>query len=200
MPVIRHSLPNILEGKVIPLLLFLGFLEFAGTTGALITALAWSLGSIAYRTSTGKSVPALVIVSAIGLSVRTILAFATGSMVVYFLQPTLSTALVGLAFLASVQMGQPLAERLAADFCPFDPDTADHPMLRLFFHRLSLLWAVTSLLNAGVTTWLLLTQSTATFVVVKSFLGPVFTTATLALGILWFRGALRREGMHLHFA
>lgn len=198
--ILRHAFPNVLEGKIIPLVLFLGFLKVAGTTGALLTALLWSLGSIAYRVSTNRNVPALVVVSAIGLSVRTFLAFATGSMVVYFLQPTLSTTIMGLAFLVSVPMGRPLAERLAADFCPFEPETAAHPMLRVFFVRLSLLWSVTSLINGAITLWMLFTQSTTTFVLVKSLMGPTFTTATVLMGVLWFRGALRREGMQLCFS
>ena len=110
-----------------------------------------------------------------------------------------SDLLVGLAFLASALAGRPLAERLARDFCPFDPEAASHPLLRLFFLRLSWLWAFTSLVNAAVTLWLLLTQSATTFVLVKAALGPLFTTATLAIAVTWFRVRMRREGLHLRF-
>ncbi len=197
--VMRHALPNVIVGKLIPVALFLIFLDLAGTTGALLTALGWSLAVVVQRVATGQTVPGLVVVSTIGLVAKTILALATGSLVVYFLQPTIATALVGLAFLVSVPMGRPLAERLAHDFCPFDPDTAEHPMLRLFFLRLSLLWAFTSLVNAGFTFWLLFTQDVTTFVVIKSFLGPVFTTVTLLIAVLWFRMRLRRAGLRLEF-
>lgn len=196
---LRHALPNVVQGKVIPLVLFLGFMEFAGMTGALLSALGWSLAVIVHRRIIGQAVPGLVIVSTIGLVAKTILALATGSLVVYFLQPTISTALVGLAFLFSVPLGRPLAERLARDFCPLDPETADHPMLRLFFLRLSLLWAVTSLLNAGVTLWLLFTQTVTTFVIIKSFMGPSFTAATLGIAAVWFRFRLRKAGLRLEF-
>ncbi len=193
-------MPNVILGKVIPLLVFLGFLQVAGTVGALLAALGWSVGVVIYRRATGRSVPGLVIVSTIGLVAKTILALATGSLVVYFLQPTISTALVGLAFLVSVPMGRPLAERLASDFCPFDPDTAEHPMLRLFFTRLSLLWAFTSLTNAAVTLWLLFTQSVTTFMIIKSFMGPAFTAVTLGIAVGWFRFRIRRHGLRLEFA
>ena len=198
--VMRHALPNVVMGKIVPVAVFLGFLQFAGTVGALLAALAWSFGVVIYRKATKQTVPGLVIVSTIGLLAKTILALATGSLVVYFLQPTISTALVGLAFLVSVPMGRPLAERLAADFCPFDPQTAEHPMLRLFFTRLSLLWAFTSLVNASVTLWLLFSQSTTTFVVIKSFMGPSFTAVTLGVAVVWFRFRMKRAGMQLHFA
>lgn len=197
--VLRHSLPNVIVGKVIPVAVFLGFLNLIGTTGALLAALGWSLAVVVHRRWRGERIPGLVLLSTIGLAAKTVLALATGSLVVYFLQPTISTAFVGLAFLASVLMGRPLAERLAADFCPFDPETADHPMLRLFFHRLSLLWAVTSLINAGVTLWLLLTQSVTTFVLIKSFMGPSFTAATLGIALVWFRYRTRSAGVRLEF-
>ena len=198
--ILRHSLPNVLVGKVIPLVVFLGFLRLVGTTGALLAALAWSLGVVVHRRWNGESVPGLVLLSTIGLAAKTVLALATGSLVVYFLQPTISTAFVGLAFLASVVMGRPLAERLAADFCPFEPETAEHPLLALFFTRLSLLWAVTSLINAGVTLWLLLTQSVTTFVIIKSFMGPSFTAATLGIALIWFRFRTKQDGVRLEFA
>lgn len=197
--ILRHAWPKILEGKVIPVVLFIGFLDLLGTTGALLSALGWSVSVIIYRMRKGMEVPGLVIFTTIGLTAKTILALATGSLVVYFLQPTITTALVGFAFLASVPMKRPLAEKLAKDFCPFDAETAEHPMLQLFFMRLTLLWAFTSLVNAGFTVWLLLTQDVTTFVLVKSFTGPAFTAVTLGIAGLWFRRRMASEGMSLTF-
>jgi len=197
--VLRHALPNLVVGKAVPVALFVGFLELVGTTGALAIALVWSLGVMAQRKLTGRTIPGLVLLSTVGLVARTLAALVTGSMVAYFLQPTITTALVGVAFAGSVALDRPLAERLARDFCPFDAETAEHPMLRLFFLRLSLLWAVTSLLNAAVTLWLLLTQDVTTFVIIKSFMGPAFTTATLLIAVLWFRYRMRRAGLRLQF-
>ena len=197
--VARRAGHNLVEGKLIPLLVFLSFLKFAGSTGAVVAAFSWSVACITFRLSTGRRVPGLVILTAAGLAARTIAAVATGSMVVYFLQPTASTALVGAAFLVSVGVRRPLAEKLAHDFCPFDEATAHHPHLRQFFVRLSLLWSLTSMLNAAITLWLLLTQPVTTFVVVKSFLGPGFTTLTLVIAIAWFRFTSRRSGVRFVF-
>jgi len=191
---------NLIEGKLIPLVVFLTFLALAGGTVAVLAALACSVACITFRVSTGRRVPGLVIVSAVGLAARTIAATATGSMVFYFLQPTVSTALIGAAFLLSVGFGRPLAERLAHDFCPFDEATADHPHLKQFFVRLSLLWSLTSMLNAALTLWLLLTQPVTTFIVIKSFVGPGFTTLTLMVAIGWFRVTTRGSGVRLVFA
>jgi intracellular septation protein A len=195
----RRAGHNLREGKIMPLVLFLGFLKLAGTAGALIAALAWSVSTICYRVGTRRRVPGLVILSAVGLTAKTVAALASGSLVVYFLQPTISTALVGAAFLISVPVGRPLAEKLAHDFCPFDPRTASHPDMRRFFSRLSLLWSVTSLVNATLTLYLLLTQPVTTFVIVKSFLGPGFTALTVIVAVGWFRRTLRRKGVRVEY-
>jgi hypothetical protein len=193
----RHALPNVVEGKLVPLVLFVAFLEVIGTAWALLVALAWSVGAIAVRTATGRRVPGLVVLSATTLAARTAAALATGSMVVYFLQPTITTFVVGAAFLVSVPLGSPLARKLAYDLLPFDDATKAHPLVERFFVRLSLFWAFTSLVNATITVWLLLTQSTTTFVVVKSVLGPLTGTVTVAAMAAWFWIASTRSGTRI---
>ena len=197
---IRHALPNVIEGKIIPVVLFVGLLELTGSTWALLTALAWSLASIGYRRATGRRVPGLIVLSAVALTARTIAALASGSMFVYFLQPTVTTVLVGIAFMVSVALGNPLAQKLACDVLPFDDATTAHPLVRQFFLRLSVLWAITSMVNASITIWLLLTQSTTTFVLVKSVLGPATAGVTIGVGLIWFRLSLMRSGTKLVWA
>lgn len=197
---VRHAVPNIIEGKLVPVVLFVGLLELTGSTWALLAALAWSLGSIAVRRATSRRVPGIVVLSAVALVARTIAALATGSMVIYFLQPTITTVLVGVAFLVSVGRRNPLALRLACDVLPFDDETTSHPMVRQFFVRLSLLWALTSLVNASITIWLLLTQSTTTFVLVKSVLGPTTAAVTIAIALVWLRVTMARTGLRLVWA
>lgn len=197
---IRHALPNVIEGKIVPVVLFVALLELTGSTWALLAALAWSLTSIAVRRATGRRVPGLIVLSAVALTARTVAALVSGSMLVYFLQPTITTVLVGLAFMASVALGNPLALKLACDVLPFDDDTTSHPLVRQFFTRLSALWAVTSMVNASITVWLLLTQSTTTFVLVKSVLGPATAGVTLSIGFVWFRLTLSRANTRLVWA
>lgn len=195
--VVRHALPNVLEGKVIPLLLFVGFLELLGTTWALLVALAWSLVTIGYRKATHRRVPGLIVLSTAALIAKTIVTLATGSMIVYFLQPTLTTVVVGALFLVSVGRGNPLAQRLAYDVLPFDDATKSHPQMRQFFVRLSILWSFTSMVNAAITIWLLFTQSTTTFVLVKAVLGPATGVLTVGSVFLWFRWKLGRTGTQI---
>lgn len=195
-----HAWLNVVTGKIIPLVLFLGLYESIGITPAVVAALAWSLGLVAYQKARGHRIAGLVILSIVGNTAKTIVALATGSILAYFIQPTISTTLIGTAFLVSIPLGFPLAERLLHDFCPLDDETANEPAFTGFFPKLSLLWGATSLLNGAVTLYLLLTQSVTTFVVAKAFLGPITTGITLLVGIWWFRREMAKAGVDVILA
>ena len=62
---IRHALPNVVEGKVVPVLLFVAFLNVIGNIPALLVTLAWSTGSLGYRWLTGRRIPGLIILGAV---------------------------------------------------------------------------------------------------------------------------------------
>jgi intracellular septation protein A len=196
----RHALPNVVEARLVPLVLFIAFLEIAGTLWALLIALAWTLACLGYRIGTRRRVSGLIVVSAVALTARTAAALITGSMVVYFIQPTISTVLIGTAFLLSTFAGRPLAARLADDIVPLDDATKAHPLVRQFFLRLSLLWSLTSLVNALITLWLLFTQSTTTFMVVKSAMGPGFGLVMITASLMWFRHAAQRQHVRVEWA
>ena len=76
-----------------------------------------------------ERLPGVLVIAALGLTARSVVALASGSsgLFVYFLQPSLATALVGGAFLFSVPLGRPLAEKLAHDFVPMPPVVFQRP-------------------------------------------------------------------------
>jgi hypothetical protein len=182
----RHALPNVVEGTLVPVALFLVMLHFLGLWGAMVVGLGWSYTAVLRRVVARKRVPGIMILGAVTLTARCALAFATGSSFVYFLQPTLGTALVATAFLLSVPLGRPLAQRLAADFCPIPPDVMANAHVRRFFLQISLLWAVTGFLNASVALYLQFSQSVGTFVLAKSLMSAGITVSAIALSVVWF--------------
>jgi Protein of unknown function (DUF3159) len=195
----RHVLPQLIEGTIAPLALFYLGLQLLGLWGALGAALAWSVAAVVRRLVTRQPVPGLLLVGLAGLAIRAAVSAATGSVVMYFLQPTLGTVLFGAAFLISVPLGRPLAQKLALDFLPIPETLLTHPLVRRFFARISLLWAVTLLANAGIGLWLLLSQSIATFMLARTAAGSFLTVAAIALSTLAFRGVLSKLGMRMAF-
>src|SRR5690606_36304461 len=115
-----------------------------------------------------RPVPGLLVLGAAGLTARTVVALVSGSVFVYFLQPTLTTVAVAAVFLLSVPAGRPIAERLAADFCPLPDTFTGSPPVRRFFARITVLWAFVQLANAAFSVWLLLTQPVTTYYAAKT--------------------------------
>jgi hypothetical protein len=192
---VRHALPHVLEGTVIPLALFLASLRFLGIWGAMIAGLGWVYAAIGRRMLTRQPVPGVLVLGAVTITARTVVAIISGSVVVYFLQPTLGTALVATAFLLSVPLGRPLAERLAKDFCPIPDGVLANAHVRRFFLQISLLIAFAQLANAGITLWLLFSQSLATFLVVKTLVSWALTGGAIATSFWWFHHSMRRHGV-----
>jgi intracellular septation protein A len=192
---VRHAFPRVLEGTIIPVGLFVLALHFTGVTGAIAAGLAWTYSAIAIRVVTKRRIPGILILGAMTLTARSVLTFATGSTFVYFLQPTLGTAMVALAFLVSVPTGRPLVQRLASDFCPIPATLFEHAPVRQIFLRLTLLWAAAQFANAAVTFYLLLSQSVGVFVVTRTIVSLVITVVTIAISTVWFLRSMRRAGV-----
>ena len=187
----RHALPHLIEATFIPLILFYAFLWTAGVWGALLAALAWSWTAIIRRLVTGQRIPGILVLGTVGITARTIAAFASGSVFIYFLQPSLTTVVVAGAFLLSVPAGRPLAERLAHDFVPLDPEVMHLPGVKKVFIRITLLWAFVNLANAVVSIALLMSQDVGTFVAAKTIGGMLLVCVAIATSTIWFKQALR---------
>lgn len=193
----RHALPHVLEATILPLVLFYVTMWQLGVWGALVAGLLWSYGALLRRAVTGRRIPGVLVLGALAMTVRTALAIASGSVLVYFLQPTLCTVAVGATFLLSVRAGKPLAERLAADFCPLPSEVLARPWMRRFFDRISILWAMVHLANAGITLWLLLSQPIATYVVAKTVASLVLSGSAIAVSVAMFRRHASQDGLEV---
>ena len=191
----RHALPHLFEATFIPLALFYAFLWTAGVWGALLAALAWSYVAVIRRAVTGQRIPGILVLGTMGITARTLVSFASGSTFVYFLQPSLTTIAVAGAFLLSVPAGRPLAERLAHDFVPLDPQIMRLPAIKQVFVRITLLWAFVNLANAIISIALLMHTDVSSFVAAKTVMGWVLVGGAIAMSTTWFKAALRNHNV-----
>lgn len=191
----RHAVPNLVECTLVPTLIFSVLLQVAGLIAASIVALGWSYAMLVRRLVTKQRVPGLLMLTTLGLSVRTAVVVASGSAFIYFLQPIVATAAVGLTFLLSSVTRNPLVDRLAKDFCPLTPDIVARHRVKQLFRRLTVLWAAVNLINAAVTCWLLLTQSVAVYVAVKPLSAGVVTWSGVVATVIWALRVARQEGL-----
>lgn len=196
----RHAFPVVLEGVIGPLTLFYVLLVLSGFRGALIAALAWSYLALGRRLWKGGRVSMLLLFGTVLITLRTVIAFLTGSAFVYFAQPTLGTVVISLALLVSAGIGRPFTQRFAHDFCPMDPAIMSRPLVRRFFIRISVLWATVLLLNAGLVFWLLVSLPLRSFVLERSAVTYGLTAAAIFLSISGFMTMMRRDGITVKWA
>jgi intracellular septation protein A len=186
-----RGVPQVLDA-LIPLALFLTVDSFAPLTTAMLAGLAWSAFAVVRRVVRNRRVPAIVIVTTCLLSLRLSLVLATGSAFLYFLQPTIGTALVALAFLGSVVARRPLVRRFAADFLTLPAQMVREAHVHRFFVRSSLMWAIVGTCNAALTYLLLVSLSSSTFAITQTTLSITVTVVTVGVSILWFRRSMSR--------
>jgi hypothetical protein len=194
---LRYAAPRVIEGAIAPVAVFVVALHFLGVMGAVAAGLGLAYSLVIWRIVTRRKLPALLLIGTVLLTARSALALSTGSVFVYFLQPTLGLTLVSIAFLLSAGTAQPLAGRIARDFCPIPEHIATTLPMRRFFRQITLLWAVAEFANAGITLWLLLSQSVGVYVVTRAVASLVLTAAAIMLSVLWFR---RSMSHHIVFA
>jgi intracellular septation protein A len=191
----RRAVPQVIEGAVMPAVLFVVTKSFAGLAPAILAALSWSVAVITFRLATGRRVPGIVVFAAVTLLVRSALGILTDSAFVYFFQPSLGAFSLASAFLVSVTLKRPLAKRFVGDFCALPSHLLHDDRLHRFFCHLSLMWAFVGFANAGLTFWLLVTQPTAVFVVTRMALSVGATVLAVGVSFVWFRQMIAREGL-----
>jgi len=186
---------SLLIAVVIPAAVFYSFFVLVDVWTAIIAALVWSYGAIAWRAATRRRVSGLLVLAALLLTGRTALSVVADSTWLYFLQPVISDGVVAALFLLSLASTRPMVARLAGDFYPMDHELASRPRVRRLFRNLTILWAVLGLTKAAMTLWLLQSQSLQTFVLVKSVamltINVLAAFATIGLAAM----VARKEGL-----
>ena len=104
--------PVAARSDVVPALIFYVFLLRAGPGPAMVSVLVWSYGAVIRRLVGGHRIPSILMLAVLGLTVRTIVGFTSGTFM-YFLQPVVGTLVLAAVFLGSVFVGRPIIGRLA---------------------------------------------------------------------------------------
>ncbi|MFI6519238.1 VC0807 family protein [Spirillospora sp. NPDC050679] len=193
---LRHALPRFVEGVIAPVAVFYAAFALLGLNGGLAAAVTWVYGGILWRRMRGHAVSAMLLLAALGVTVRAGLAAVTHSAVVYFLQPTLGTLLVAMTFLASVPLGRPLAQKVATDMVPMPEAFLRHERVRRFFLRISLLWSLVFFVNAALSLWMLFSQSIGVYLWVRTGLVAALGAVAVAVSVWGFRRCLQHVNQH----
>ena len=192
--VVARSAPRLIEASLIPSALFYCCLVLVGIGAAYAAAVFWLYAAVASRWVRHRPVPPLLVLGAIGITVRTTVAIASGSTFFYFAQPVLGSLVVGCVFLISVAVGRPMVEALALEFWPLTPDMLAHPAVGRLLRRLTFLWAGINLAIGASTFTLLVLLPLPLFVAVKQVVAWSITAAGIAVTIDRSVRTARRAG------
>jgi|HubBroStandDraft_4_1064222.scaffolds.fasta_scaffold429320_1 hypothetical protein len=160
-------------------------------------AVVWVIAAI--RKIHSGSVPSLVLISVIVLTLQTALAVATGELWIFLLHFPVANLCLCILFARTARGPDPIVARLAAEVVALRQPVTPNPGLHRFFQDATWLWSGIFLLLAICLAGLLATQPTALFLLFSTIatVGLILVGATASA--LWLRVVLRRLGLRLRF-
>ena len=145
------------------------------------------------------TVPSLVIISVVVLTLQTVLAVATGQIWIFLLHFPVANLALFFVFARTARGPNPIVAQLASEVVALRQPTTPSPGLHRFFQDATWLWAAIFLFLAICMTALLVTQTTAMFILLATAATVLLIVAGAGASALWLRVVLRRLGLGLRF-
>ena len=165
---------------------------------AAAAAIVWLTAAIR-KVLTG-SVPGLLVISGLVLTLQTVLVLATGSVMLFLLQFPMANLALCIMFALTAPTGRPLVAQLAAEVVALrQPSAGPHPGLDSFFRKVTWLWAGIFAASAIGLAVLLALESAPVFLLLTTVVTVAGMAAGTLLSVLWFIRMLRRCGLRVRF-
>jgi hypothetical protein len=162
------------------------------------TAVVWLL--VAIRKIVSGSGSALLMISALVLTVQTLVAISTGYMWMFQLQFPLANLAMCVVFARTASTGKPLVAQLAEEVVALKQPEAHHPGLHRFFQGATWFWAGLFLLLTLGLAVMMVTEPYKLFMLLSTAVTIALTLVGAAVCLVWFRAVLRRLGLRLRFS
>jgi hypothetical protein len=189
---------SLIESAGLPIgALAVGAWLYGRDAGLLAGLAATWLTALIRKIATG-SVPSLLTITALVLTLQTAMVLATGQLWIYLLQFPAANLVMCVLFARTARGPHPLVARLAAEVVALR-HPANHPGLHRFFQGATWLWAgIFLLLTAGLGI-MMVTEPVKVFVALSTIVTVGLTAAGIGVSTLWFWSVLRRFGLRLRF-
>ncbi|HEX4087205.1 MAG TPA: hypothetical protein VHZ33_00750 [Trebonia sp.] len=191
---------NLTESIGLPVAAYAVAAWLFGRDAGLIAGVAaiW-LTALVRKVVTG-SVPSLLTISAIVLTLQTAVVLASGELWLFLLQVPLANLAMCVLFARTAGGPDPLIARLAAEVVALRQPATRHPGLHHFFQRATWLWAgIFLVLTAGLGL-LMVTESVSVFLMFSTVATIALVVAGAGASTVWFLWVLRRLGLRVRFA
>jgi hypothetical protein len=191
---------NLTESIGLPLAAYAVAAWFFGRDPGLVAGLAaiW-LTALARKIATG-SVPGLLTISAIVLTLQTAIVLASGELWLFLLQVPLANLAMCVLFARTAGGPDPLIARLAAEVVALRQPGSRPAGLHRFFQRVTWFWAAIFLLLTAGLALLMETETASVFLMLSTVATVVLTVAGAGASTVWFLWVLRRLGLRVRFA
>jgi hypothetical protein len=191
---------NLAESAGLPVIGYVIGQELAGRNAAMLagTAVLWLI-AVVRKIVTG-SVPGLVTISALVMTLQAAVVVTTGSAWFFLLQFPLANLAMAALFARTAPTRKPLVAQLAAEVVALRQPSTYHPSLNRFFQGATWLWAALFFLMTVGFSLMMVTEPVRLFL----FLTTAVTIATVVVGAglsaLWFLAVIRKSGLRVRFA
>src|ERR1700722_242881 len=146
------------------------------------------------------SVPSLLTISAVVLTLQTAVVLATGELWLFLLQFPLANLCICVLFTRTASGPDPLVARLAAEVVALRQPAPQHPGPHRFFQVVTWLGAGIFLLLTAALAVMMVTEPAKVFLILSTVVTAAFVVAGTCVSTLWFLSVLRRLGLRLRFA
>jgi hypothetical protein len=190
---------NLAESLGLPVVAYLAGERLGGQGTGMVAATAVIWLTAAARKVVTRSVPGLLLISGLVLTLQTGLVLVTGSMLLFLLQFPLANLALCILFARTAPTGRPLVAQLAAEVVALRQPGTAHAGLDRFFRGVTWLWAGIFAASTIGLAALLVFEPTAVFLLFTT----VVTVAGIAAGtlasVVWFARMLHRCGLRVRF-
>ena len=191
---------NLSESAGLPVAAYVVAAWPGGRDAGLVAALAAIWLTVVIRKLATRSVPSLLTISAVVLTVQTAVVLATGELWLFLLQFPLANLCLCVLFARTASGPDPLVARLAAEVVALRQPSTHHPGLHRFFQGATWLWAgIFLLLTAGLAV-LMVTEPASLFLMLSTVATAALVVAGTGASTWWFLWVLRRLGLRRRFA
>jgi hypothetical protein len=190
---------NLAESLGLPVAGYLAAAALGGRNAGMVAATAVVWLTCAVRKAVAGSVPGLLTISAVVLTLQTAVVLFTGSELFFLLQFPLANLALSVLFAWTAPTRNPLVAQLAAEVVALRQPASRHPGLHRFFQGATWLWAgIFAISTAGLAVGMA-TEPVGVFLMLTTVVTLGGVVAGAFLSALWFIRVLRRSDLRVRF-
>jgi hypothetical protein len=189
---------NLAEALGLPILGYLAGEQFGGRNTAMLAAAGVVWLTVICRKFFTRSVPGLLTISALVLTLQAAVVIITGSVLFFLLQFPLANLGLCVLFARTAPTRRPLVARLAAEVVALR-HPLHHQGLHRYFQGATWLWAGIFALSTVGMSLLMAYEKPKVFLVLTTVVTIGGIAVGTALSSLWFVRVLHRHGLQLRF-